>query len=52
MTIVVDIIAIIKYKIYLIKLMSVKPVVNHIGKCHILHQKPIIIEDFIEERKN
>lgn len=46
MIIVVDIIAIIKNKIYLIKLLPVKPVVNHIGRCHIPHQKPIMMEDF------
>lgn len=46
MSIVVDIIETIKNKIYLIKWMPVKPVVNYIGKCHIPHQKPIIIEGF------
>lgn len=30
--------------------MSVKPVVNHIRKCHIPHQKPIIIESYTAKK--
>ena len=46
MIIVVDIIAIIKKKIYLIKLLPVKPVVKPYRQMPHSPPKPIMIEDF------
>ncbi|MNH46152.1 hypothetical protein D3C79_1088160 [compost metagenome] len=44
MIMVVAIMDSIKNKLYLTKSIPINPVVSHIGKCHIPHQKPMIIE--------